>query len=77
MIVFIDNEHASTDDTPLGEKLMAARVRIKYRLEDIAGDLHLIVRYNKAAPELLDDLTESARHLCQRQRRQPRPVFAR
>lgn len=56
MIVFVDNEHASTYATPLGERLMAARVRIKYRLEDMTGDLCLIVRYNKVTPELLDNL---------------------
>ncbi len=56
MIVFIDNEHASTYPTDLGEKLLAARVRIKYRLEDITGEPCLIVRYNKVTPELLDEL---------------------
>jgi hypothetical protein len=35
MIVFIDNEHEKGYASPWGEKLMAARVRIKYRLEDI------------------------------------------
>jgi len=56
MIVFIDNEHASTYPTALGEKLLAARVRIKYRLEDITGEPCLIVRYNKVTPTLLDEL---------------------
>ncbi|MCA9838848.1 MAG: gamma-glutamyl-gamma-aminobutyrate hydrolase family protein [Trueperaceae bacterium] len=53
MIVFIDNEHESGYAQPWGEKLMAARVRIKYRLEDLSGDTCLIMRYNKVTPELL------------------------
>ena len=38
---------------PWGEKLMAARVQIKYRLEDISGEPCLIVRYNHVTPDLL------------------------
>lgn len=56
MIVLIDNEHADGYLQPWGEKLMAARVRIKYRLEDITGEPCLIVRYNKVTPEMLDAL---------------------
>ena len=55
MIVLIDNEHADGYLQPWGEKLMAARVRIKYRLEDITGQPCLIVRYNKVSPEFLDE----------------------
>lgn len=55
MIVLIDNEHASTYEKAWGEKLMAARVRIKYRLEDITGEPCLIVRYTKVTPAFLDE----------------------
>jgi GMP synthase-like glutamine amidotransferase len=60
MIVFIDNEHADGYLQPWGEKLMAARVRIKYRLEDITGQPCLIVRYNKVSPEFLDEFQARA-----------------
>ena len=35
---------------------MAARVRIKYRLEDMAGEPCLIVRYDLVTPELFRDV---------------------
>lgn len=60
MIVLIDNEHADGYTQPWGEMLMAARVRIKYRLEDITGQPCLIVRYNKVTPEFLDALQAKA-----------------
>ena len=56
MIVFVDNEHEKGYETDWGEKLLAARTRIKYRLEDITGDPCLIVRYNHVTPALLEDL---------------------
>ena len=53
MLIFIDNEHAEAYKKPWGETIMAARVRIKYRLEDITGTNRcLIVRYDHASPEL-------------------------
>ncbi|MBK8899731.1 MAG: hypothetical protein IPM53_00985 [Anaerolineaceae bacterium] len=39
---------------------MAARVRIKYRLEDMTGDCCLIVRYHQATPALLTELDAKA-----------------
>lgn len=53
MILFVDNEHKLGYDKPWGEKLQAARTRIKYRLEDITGDICLMVRYPHATPELI------------------------
>lgn len=53
MILFVDNEHKLGYDKPWGEKLQAARTRIKYRLEDITGDICLMVRYPHATPELV------------------------
>ena len=56
MIVFVDNEHEKGYLKPWGEKLMAARLRIKYRLEDISGQPCLVVRYHHVTPDLLKKL---------------------
>jgi GMP synthase-like glutamine amidotransferase len=53
MIVLVDNEHATGYAKPWGEKIMAARVRIKYDLEDLSGMPCLIVRYTHVNPDLL------------------------
>ncbi|MCB0033478.1 MAG: gamma-glutamyl-gamma-aminobutyrate hydrolase family protein [Anaerolineales bacterium] len=53
MILFVDNEHKLGYEKPWGEMLQAARTRIKYRLEDITGDICLMVRYPHATPELV------------------------
>ena len=60
MIIFVDNETEAGYTKPWGEKLMAARVRIKYRLEDISGLPCLIVRYNRMSPALVRDLGAQA-----------------
>ena len=60
LIIFVDNEHAMGYEAPWGERLLAARTRIKYRLEDITGDQCLIVRYNHVTPELLRRLEARA-----------------
>ena len=60
MIIFVDNEHANGYEQSWGEMLLAARVRIKYRLEDITGKPCLIVRYNHVTPELLHRLNARA-----------------
>jgi GMP synthase-like glutamine amidotransferase len=60
MLVFADNEHIDAYAKPWGEKIMAARIRIKYRLEDMTGDRCLIVRYNEITPALLEQLTARA-----------------
>ncbi len=44
MLILIDNERADSYSKPWGERIMAARVRIKYRLEDMTGNPCLIVR---------------------------------
>ncbi|MEM7333848.1 MAG: gamma-glutamyl-gamma-aminobutyrate hydrolase family protein [Chloroflexota bacterium] len=53
MIIFVDNEHEDAYQKPWGERIMAARTRIKYRLEDISGETCLIVRYNHMTPDLI------------------------
>lgn len=60
MIVFIDNELESAYSKPWGEKIMAARTRIKYRLEDLSGDNCLIIRYNQVTSQLLKDINTKA-----------------
>ena len=60
MIILVDNEHETGYAKPWGEKIMAARVRIKYRLEDMAGEPCLIVRYDLVTPELFHDLAVRA-----------------
>ena len=54
MIVFVDNEHEVGYTRVWGQAVMAARTRIKYRLEDITGDECLMVRYHKVSRELLE-----------------------
>lgn len=60
MIVFVDNEHVSGYARPWGEKIMAARVRIKYELEDMSGDQCLIVRWDRISANLLKRLEARA-----------------
>jgi len=60
MLIFVDNEHRDAYAKPWGERIMAARVRIKYQLEDMTGDQCLIVRYNQVTPALLDQLEAKA-----------------
>ena len=54
MIVLVDNEHVSGYAQPWGEKIMAARTRIKYDLEDMSGHECLIVRWNRVSIDLLE-----------------------
>ena len=54
MIVLVDNEHETGYAQPWGQEIMANRVRIKYRLEDLSGHECLIVRWNRVSPELLE-----------------------
>jgi len=60
VIVLVDNEHVTGYDKPWGEKIMAARVRIKYELEDMSGHGCLVVRWNKVTPGLLKDVDAKA-----------------
>ncbi|MFT7587321.1 MAG: carbamoylphosphate synthase small subunit, partial [Cellvibrionaceae bacterium] len=53
MIIFVDNEHEEGYKRVWGQAVMAARTRIKYRLEDITGDDCLMVRYHRVSPALL------------------------
>ncbi len=57
MILFVDTEHQSGYEKPHGQWLMAARTRIKYRLEDVTGDEVYLVRYNLLTDRLLGRLS--------------------
>ena len=56
MLVFVDYEHADGHGSELGERLLAARTRITYRLEDLAGMHCHLVRYDRIDHGLLDHL---------------------
>ena len=60
MIILVDHEHETGYGKPWGEQIMATRVRIKYRLEDMAGQPCLIIRYDLVTPELLRDVSARA-----------------
>lgn len=60
MIVFVDIEHESTHSLAHGERLLAARSRITYRLEDLSGLPCMLVRYNKLTTELIERLDAKA-----------------
>ncbi|MEM9200958.1 MAG: hypothetical protein AAGC53_04835 [Actinomycetota bacterium] len=54
MILYVDNEHASTYERPNTEWLLAARARITYRLGDLVDDVCLLARYADVTPDLID-----------------------
>lgn len=56
MIAFVDLEHVSGHGQPWGEKLLAARTWITYRLEDMAGRHCMLIRYDRVSAELFDRL---------------------
>ncbi len=60
MILFVDYEHVNGYASEWGEKLLAARTRITYRLEDISGHHCMLVRYNKLTHDLLATLDPQA-----------------
>lgn len=60
MIVFVDYEHADGRETAWGEKLLAARTWITYRLEDLSGRPCHLVRYDHVDADLLERLGAEA-----------------
>lgn len=60
MIVFVDYEHADGRSTPWGEKVLAARTWITYRLEDLSGLPCHLVRYDHVDAGLLRRLDAKA-----------------
>jgi len=53
VIVLVDNEHVDAYETRIGQTIAAARLRIKYRLEDLAADECLVIRYDRVDPDRL------------------------
>lgn len=62
MIVLVDLEHErlQQEDPAWGERTYANRLRVKYRLEDIAGEPCLVMRYRHVTPEHLRDIKVKA-----------------
>lgn len=60
MLVFVDYEHADGFERNHGEKMLAGRTRINYRLEDLAGTHCHLVRYDRIDQELLDTIGATA-----------------
>lgn len=60
MLVFVDYEHADAHGEEFGERMLAARTRITYRLEDLAGSPCHLVRYDRIDAALLDRLGATA-----------------
>lgn len=57
MLIYVDLEHERLQRQPeLWEKSLARRLKHKYRLEDLSGDLCLMVRYDRFNPDLLREL---------------------
>ena len=56
MLIFVDYEHAEMYENPDMEWLLAARARITYRLEDLAGMPCMLVRYNRITADLVERL---------------------
>ncbi len=60
MILFVDYEHAEGLRSKWGSRLLAARARITYRLEDLSGQHCMLVRYDRITSELLTRLDVTA-----------------
>ena len=60
MILYVDMEHASGRFTPVGDRLMAGRMKIKYRIEDITGRPCLIVHYSHLSMAFLEQFDVAA-----------------
>jgi GMP synthase-like glutamine amidotransferase len=60
MIVFVDYEHIDGHDRSYGQKMLAARTWITYRLEDLAGTHCHLVRYDRIDQAFLDAIGATA-----------------
>lgn len=62
MIVLVDLEHErlQQDDPERGQRTYANRLRVKYRLEDMADEPCLVMRYHQVTPERLRTLPVKA-----------------
>jgi GMP synthase-like glutamine amidotransferase len=55
MILYVDMEHKNGFATPRGPRIMAGRLKVKYRIEDITNDVCLVRRYHQVTPQTLID----------------------
>ncbi|HUS44394.1 MAG TPA: gamma-glutamyl-gamma-aminobutyrate hydrolase family protein [Ilumatobacteraceae bacterium] len=56
MILYVDYEHASTYENPKSGRLLAARTRISYMLQDLSGHRCLLQRYGDVGADIIDEL---------------------
>lgn len=61
MLIYVDLEHDRLQQQPeLWEKSLARQLKVKYRLEELSGQVCLIVRYYRVNPALLRELNVRA-----------------
>ncbi len=60
MILYVDYEHASTYERPHAGRLLAARTRIAYMLQDVVGERCLLQRYTDVDAGIVDELDLAA-----------------
>ncbi|MFT6762390.1 MAG: GMP synthase-like glutamine amidotransferase [Candidatus Aldehydirespiratoraceae bacterium] len=60
MILFVDYEHASSRGTEWGREIMRLRTEINYKLEDLAGEHCMLVRYDRITDDLVAQLDPTA-----------------
>lgn len=60
MLVFVDFEHAASHDKEHGQRMLAARTTLTYRLEDLSGKHCHLVRYNRIDKALLEAIDAKA-----------------
>jgi GMP synthase (glutamine-hydrolysing) len=60
MLVFVDFEHADSHGEEHGQRMLAARTTLTYRLEDLSGKHCHLVRYNKIDKALLEAIDAEA-----------------
>ena len=60
MIIFVDYEHASSRDTEWGREITRLRTELTYKLEDLAGEHCMLVRYDRITDGLLGLLDPTA-----------------
>ena len=60
MIIFVDYEHASNRQTEWGREITRLRTEITYKLEDLAHEHCMLVRYDRVTDELITQLDPTA-----------------
>jgi len=60
MLVFVDYEHRDARSEGGGTRMLAARTRITYRLEDLSGQPTMLTRWNRISAKLLAQIGATA-----------------